>query len=188
VKADLRQKLLAQRNALTPSQKKTTSSKIKFLLSEMPVFQEAQKVACYVPFKNEIDTTPIIQALWQTKKLCYLPILTVENSLKFAKYTPQTTLVKNKFNIPEPIDSEQIDLNELDLILMPLVGFDVGGNRLGMGGGYYDRTLQKLDKNRVKPILVGLGYECQKCNSVPVEPWDIAMQAVVTEAKVYYFD
>ena len=78
----------------------------------------------------------------------------------------------------------------LDLILLPLVGFDLKGNRLGMGGGYYDRTLSYLRHRRfwIKPRLVGVAHECQKVDSLIARPWDIPLDAVVTETAFYRFN
>ena len=132
-----------------------------------------------------------MQLAWKQKKLWHLPIIGLPNvnHLWFAPYRKHDALVINRFGIGEP----DMPLHEttrtfgLDLILMPLVAFDINGNRLGMGKGYYDRTLQFLHLRRHwrKPRLVGIAYELQKFEQLPQQPWDIPLNAIVTEKSVY---
>ena len=96
----------------------------------------------------------------------------------------------NRYGIPEPMDTQPRSARQLDLLLIPLVGFDSAGHRLGMGGGYYDATLAFLRHRRHwrKPRLLGVAYECQKVEALPHDPWDMPLDAVLTERRLYRFN
>lgn len=152
------------------------------------LFKHSQSIACYFAVENEFDCAPIITAIWDAKKNCYLPILSKTSTLAFGAYESNTILKLNRYHILEPDTSSYFPLEQLDLVLMPLVGFDLQGHRLGMGGGYYDRTFQFLhDKTSHKPFMLGLAYELQKMEHIPVDPWDISMNGVLTEEQLYLF-
>lgn len=150
----------------------------------------SRRIACYLPNDGEIDPQPLMSHLWALKKHCYLPVLSPmpHERLWFARVTPDTPFAPNRFGILEPrIADDWRRARELDLILLPLVGFDLTGNRLGMGAGYYDRSLEFLRLRQVwkKPRIVGLAHECQRVARLPVNEWDIALDAVVTDRAVY---
>lgn len=147
-------------------------------------------MACYFSQDNELNCSPLIQILWALQKSVFLPAITASDSkkLEFAAYGPNDSLRLNQYKILEPYQTETIPPEALDLVLMPLVGFDLQGNRLGMGGGYYDRTFQHLRQSNKKPFLLGVGYELQKINQLPDDPWDVKMDGVLTEKKLYIFD
>jgi 5-formyltetrahydrofolate cyclo-ligase len=152
------------------------------------LFKHNQNFACYVAVENEFDCAPIMKAVWEAKKNCYLPILSKTSTLAFGVYESDTILKLNRYHILEPDTSSYFPLEQLDVVLMPLVGFDLQGHRLGMGGGYYDRTFQfLLDKTIRKPFMLGLAYEFQKIEHIPTDPWDVAMDSVLTEEKLYLF-
>ena len=96
-------------------------------------------------------------------------------------------MTQNKFGIAEPVldVSQLIPLPELQLIGLPLVAFDQHANRMGMGGGFYDRTLQNVQFCRPAPLLVGLAHQCQQVPSVPTEAWDVPLQHIVTPAQIF---
>lgn len=152
------------------------------------LFKHSQHIACYFAVGNEFDSAPLMKAIWDAKKNCYLPILSKTNTLEFALYDSHTVLKSNRYCILEPDTSLYFPLDQLDLVLMPLVAFDLQGHRLGMGGGYYDRTFQFLQDNIIpKPFMLGLAYEFQKMEHMPVDPWDISMNGVLTEEQLYLF-
>lgn len=177
-------------------------------LSELPIFKSSQHIACYSATDDEFDTMPIIETIWQANKICYLPVLCHEKEkyLQFVKYQYGDSLQRNKYKILEPSHlSQKIAANELDLVIMPLLAFDLHGHRLGTGGGYYDRTFEflheaavdaaRLDtkaqkaavdavriKSKVqKPFMLGLGYALQQAETLPTEEWDVHLDAVLTE-------
>ena len=157
------------------------------------VYRKSRRIALYLPADGEIDTHAIVQHAWALHKQVYLPVLTpfLDNRLWFARYEPQTRLVSNRFGIAEPeyIHRQRVAAHALDLVLTPLVGFDKKGNRLGMGGGFYDRSFAFLHHRRVwqKPRLVGLAYEFQQLPSLPAHPWDVPLTAVATETDWHVF-
>jgi len=151
------------------------------------LFRSAQHVAAYLPNDGELDPSPLMGLAWAMGKRVYLPVLSHLRSdhLLFAPYAPGDVLRKNRFGIPEPVVSlrHMIDVKALDLVLTPLVAFDEQGSRLGMGGGFYDRSFAFLRRRRhwLKPHLVGMAYDFQRVGSLPRQPWDVPLQGVVTE-------
>ena len=124
-------------------------------------------------------------------KRCFLPVIhsKLGGRLFFAPYAPGMPLVPNRFGIPEPVVPRR-DLRsarQLDLVLAPLVAFRPDGARLGMGGGFYDRTLAGRARVPVwrRPRIVGLALELQKRDDVPRDPWDVPMDGVATEEALY---
>jgi len=91
---------------------------------------------------------------------------------------------KSGYGIPEPCGSPEIPLSNIDLLLMPLVGWDESGNRLGMGAGYYDRALEPLSQSDA-PIRTGVAYQLQKVPGVPDDPWDIRLHMLLTETGLF---
>jgi 5-formyltetrahydrofolate cyclo-ligase len=108
--------------------------------------------------------------------------------LVFSQYNPDTVLIPNRFGIPEPVAAApQCAISDLDIIFIPLVAFDEEGHRLGMGAGYYDKTLAGLREQKTRPLLVGLAYELQKANHIPQDAWDISLDMVVTARAVQLY-
>lgn len=187
---DIRQKMRAHRKHLSPAQVQIASQKIFEKIIQHPEFINAQRIAYYISHENEIDPSLIIQYARELKKQVYLPIISEKNELTFYLISSHTSFKINKFGIDEPIVKNQspISPDQLELMFIPLVAFDVHGNRLGRGAGYYDRALQ-FAKNKLpdqKPILIGLAYEFQKVEKIIPESWDIKMDWVVTECVVQY--
>lgn len=152
----------------------------------IPLFQQATHVACYLPQKGEVPTSPIIEYLWQQQKYCYLPVLspTLPKTLTFHPYQPTTSLRANRYGILEPTTSSSIAIEALDVVIVPLVGFDAKCHRIGMGVGYYDRTFACRKINNL-PVLIGIAYDMQKIDNFEPEVWDIPMDIVVTETTTY---
>lgn len=178
----LRQQLpaQAQANAATALAQQITDSDA--LLSK-------QHFALYLANDAELSTEPLINALWQAGKDVYLPVLHpfCPGYLVFIHYDSTTKLQLNRFGIPEPQlnCAKLMPVAALDIVFTPLVAFDAYGNRLGMGGGFYDRTLAQLPANSPCQVI-GLAHNCQQVAAVPCEAWDIPLQQVVTPA--HYFD
>jgi 5-formyltetrahydrofolate cyclo-ligase len=188
-----RQAIRSQRRALSPLERKSRSDALCTQLFRQPVFRSARNIALYLPSDGEVDTASIIGRCWTEGKKVYLPVLVpfLDNSLWFARYKPDTRLVSNRFGIPEPqsVHRQRVKPLALDLVLTPLVGFDQQGNRLGMGGGYYDRSFAFLlrRQNWKKPHLVGLAYEFQQLKMLPAQPWDVPLTAVATDTHWHSF-
>lgn len=145
--------------------------------------QLAKKIAIYLPFDGEISTTILISNLLNNKKKIYLPIINKNlKTLLFMQYYATTNTIINKFNIIEPIVNSNllIPIHLLDVIIVPLVAFDQIGNRVGMGHGYYDRSLSEIIKFK-KPYIIGLAHRFQYISiNIPVEPWDIKLSTIIT--------
>jgi 5-formyltetrahydrofolate cyclo-ligase len=182
-KAQLRTTLLAKRRALVLKERVAAATIITESFVHSPFFSE-QNIACYLAVNNEVDCSPLIQEIWRAKKTCYLPVITSDQCLEFARYEPDDELRLNQYQILEPQNMHKISLIDLKVIVMPLIGFDLQGNRIGMGAGYYDRTFSVLTP---KPALIGFAYECQCVEAIPSDPWDVKLSGVITEKKLYSF-
>jgi 5-formyltetrahydrofolate cyclo-ligase len=182
----LRSELRARRNSLSPSEQTQAAQSLLRKLMSLPLFLRSQHLALYWATDGEIDLTPTMMQLWKMGKSCYLPVIhpTQARKLWFVKYSPDTILKPNRFNIPEPDhrSTPKIPAKLLDLVLMPLVGFDSKGARLGMGGGFYDSTFAfKHQQSQNKPWLIGVAHACQEVNELDTEAWDIPLNGVVTD-------
>ncbi len=187
----LRQQVRTQRRSLSAQQQKSHSRSAAAQLTRSPLFLRSQRIAFYLSTDGEIDPTPILDRAHSMGKECFLPVLHkgAKKALWFCAYRPGDKLIPNHFGINEPDHHKHPPVKPwgLDLILMPLVAFDADCNRLGMGGGYYDRTLHfLLRRNRWhSPYLVGIAHNCQKVASLPMQSWDVPLQAVITESTFY---
>lgn len=187
-KFTIRKNVLTQCSQINSEQRRKAATSAANLLLESNLFQSSQRIACYLSLTNEFDTDPIIQAIWQEGKNCYLPVLEPEKKLLFAPYHPNDALTKNKYQIPEPSNKNFISAENLDLVIVPLVGFNLQGKRLGKGGGYYDRTFSfRSNTAHHKPFLLGLGYGLQQIDDLPSEPWDVRLDGVLTEHTLVIF-
>lgn len=188
----LRKHIRQQRRILSDTEREHASFLLCERIAASRAFQQSRHIAFYLSNDGEIDLGLLIKHAWQQGKKCYLPVLAEPNTqrLWFIPYTPETKLKNNRFDIPEPIHSSKTRLRKtlsLDLILMPLVAFDLDGNRVGMGGGFYDRTLAFLRQRKYwhKPNLLGVAYDFQKQETLETNQWDIPMQAIATDKSLY---
>ncbi len=192
-KIELRRSLRARRNTLPPEDRCLAAKRLASNLAGTRLFLTGRRIACYLPNDGEIDTGRVIEHIRRLRKILYLPVLSrlSHDRLWFAATKPKTKLALNRFGIPEPVvkSCDLIRAQELDLILMPLVGFDDQGHRLGMGGGFYDHSLEFLrHRNRWrKPHLLGIAYDFQRVNGLAADPWDVPLQGVVTDQTVYLY-
>jgi 5-formyltetrahydrofolate cyclo-ligase len=153
----------------------------------------AKRIAFYLANDGEMDPTPLLELACKAGKTCYLPILRSRpsRSLWFGEYKPGQTLALNRFGIPEPITRHHKIIKPwgLDVVIMPLVAFDLDGNRLGMGGGFYDRSFayKKSRSHWKTPKLIGVAHEIQRVSHLPSNPWDIPLNGVITEQAYYSF-
>jgi len=148
----------------------------------------AKSIAVYLPVGSELDCTPLVVQAWARGRKVFLPVLS-GTRLRFAPFCPGAELRANRFGILEPATHARHlrGARHLDVIVVPLVAFDQLGNRLGMGGGYYDRTLAFMKQRSCmhRPYLVAVAFEIQKLEVVPVEEWDVHLDAIVTEKATY---
>jgi 5-formyltetrahydrofolate cyclo-ligase len=191
-KPELRRALRSQRQALAPSARERAAEALATHAAALRVFRVAERIGFYLTHDNEIDPALLLARAQARGKHCYLPVLSRINGdrLWFAPLARDTAWRANRFGIPEPVvrPRELVRAAALDLVLMPLVGFDADGNRLGMGGGFYDRSLDFLRGRRHwrKPHLVGLAYDFQRVVALPVNDWDVPLTAIVTDRAAYF--
>ncbi|HIG8616974.1 TPA: 5-formyltetrahydrofolate cyclo-ligase [Klebsiella michiganensis] len=181
----IRQQIRQRRRALTPEQQTQFALQAADRMMAYPPVLLAQTVAVFLSFDGELDTRPLIDQLWRAGKRVYLPVLHPfsPGNLLFLHYHPSSDLVVNRLNIREPkLDVRDVlPLSQLDVLVTPLVAFDAAGQRLGMGGGFYDRTLQNWRQHRLQPV--GYAHDCQQVDALPTEQWDIPLPAVITPSK-----
>lgn len=164
------------------------SLELKQHIAQLTELQSAKRVALYLANDGELNPMPSIKWLWQQDIEVYIPVLHSfsKGQLLFLHLTPDTKLVTNKYGISEPkLNVQNIcPVTELDIIFTPLVAFDEQGHRLGMGGGYYDRTLAPFQSS-YKPLAIGLAFDEQRLDKIPVESWDMPLQKIVTPSKIW---
>ncbi|HAO74058.1 MAG TPA: 5-formyltetrahydrofolate cyclo-ligase [Pseudomonas sp.] len=187
----LRRKLRQTRRQLSPAQQRHAARRVYRQLSHHPLFRRARHIALYLPNDGEIDPRLLLRAAQRRGKATYLPVLNPwpRTRMVFQRIEPGERLRRNRFGIFEPVirTARQRRVWALDLLLMPLVGFDGNGGRLGMGGGFYDRSLayRARRKKSHKPTLLGLAHECQRVDRLPLESWDVPLLGTVTDRGWY---
>ncbi|MDX1795102.1 MAG: 5-formyltetrahydrofolate cyclo-ligase [Hydrogenovibrio sp.] len=190
--SSLRKLCRQKRNQLDKKTQQRHAKSATLRLLRSPILQRAKRVSVFLTRDGELETRWLVQALWQRKIEVYLPVLTryAPQPMRFARYTPNTRLQPNVFDIPEPQIGKRrlIAGHQLDVVITPLACFDHLGNRIGMGGGYYDRTFRfKLGFFDPRPSLVGWAHQCQQVSELPRQPWDIPLNAIVTEERIRFF-
>lgn len=180
----LRRELRARRRALSASQQKIAARELARRLASLPFLQKAKRIALYWPMDGEIDPRALRQLKHFSRHEFHLPVLQnfPGNTLRFARWQPSGKMQPNRFGIPEPRHSRPLPARRMDAILMPLTGFDAQGNRLGMGGGFYDRTLAfRQRRGQCRPTLIGIAHACQQVGELAAAAWDIPLDWVVTD-------
>ncbi|TWH71465.1 5-formyltetrahydrofolate cyclo-ligase [Azomonas agilis] len=189
-RSELRRLLRQRRRALSAQQQRQAAQKLYRQLVQHPIFRRARHIAFYLANDGEIDPHYLLKAAQRRNKAIYLPVLArwPRHKMHFQRLRPKESLSLNRFRIAEPRfqPTQQRAAWTLSLILMPLVGFDEQGGRLGMGGGFYDRCLAFHNQAPThRPLLFGLAHECQKVDQLPIQTWDIRMQSIVTDGGFY---
>lgn len=186
----LRTQLRAARRQLSAIQQQQAAEGVSGQLSHYFTNNRHVKMGVYLANDGEVDLSLFISRTQQMFSFS-LPVLhpVCKGHLLFLEYVSHTPLIHNKYGIPEPelACHHVVPTHELDVILMPLVGFDNDGNRLGMGGGYYDRTLAYTRKAAKKPMLIGIAHDLQHVESLPHASWDIPLNAIVTPTRLHHF-
>ncbi|WP_428608681.1 5-formyltetrahydrofolate cyclo-ligase [Sedimenticola sp.] len=185
--AKIRQAIRAKRRSLTTQEHRANSLSAATHFICNPQLIHCNHIALYLAADGELDTQPLIRRLRQLHKKLYLPVLKpgTNNSLWFAEYRDGERLIPNRFGIAEPNirHSKPKPAWSLDLIVMPLVAFNSEGTRIGMGGGYYDRTLsyQLRHQRWIRPKLVGYAHAFQCIEELTREHWDVPLHGIITE-------
>ncbi|NQZ32266.1 MAG: 5-formyltetrahydrofolate cyclo-ligase [Oceanospirillaceae bacterium] len=189
----LRRSIRTMRNTLSRTQQNFAATALLEQLLPLAAFNQAKSVALYLAVDGEIATTAVIEYCWEMGKAVYLPVLdpNKHNHLLFVVYAKNTKMSLNKYNIEEPAVPfvNCIAAEQLDLVLLPLVAFDDSGARMGMGGGYYDRSFAFTSKTLCHtPLLLGLAHALQQVSKLQVENWDIPLNGIVTDNKFFPID
>lgn len=211
IRNQIRSSIRTKRKSLSAIEQKRLSSELLQQLTARADVLAANNIALYLANDGELDPMLFIQWCWQHNKKVYLPVLHPFSSghLLFLHYQPSSIMQKNKYGILEPkLDVRLIkSINDIDIIFTPLVAFDQTGNRLGMGGGFYDRTLStwfkryclesnesvennvsNTDEKLLKPYPIGLAHDIQLIDEVPSQLWDIPLPEIVTPSMQYVFN
>lgn len=188
----LRRQLRLKRSQLSPHQQYRHQVQAIQQLKRSGLLRRFQRIAIYLDNDGELGTGQLIRQLQGMGKQLFLPVLYPLSTkrLWFLPYRQNTRLTQNRYRIAEPkLLKRHVPVNSINMIIMPLVGFDENGNRLGMGGGYYDRTLsaRKLQAQRDLPLLLGYAHELQRVNHLDANNWDVAMDALITEKQFRKF-
>ncbi len=186
----LRTQLLEQRQRLNATEIEEHSHVLTQKLCQNPLFQQAETIAFYHACRGEIKLNSLMQTAHVLGKKCYLPALVAaQKTLQFKEYKPGEPLQLNHLKILEPqANADACSAENLDLVLLPMVGWDLHGNRLGMGAGYYDRTfafLLDVDRLHTRPWLIGVAHELQRCDQIEAMPWDVWLVGIATEQKYH---
>ncbi len=194
-KKQLRRQIRTARQQLSQQQQDNAANQLAVhVLTQVKQHNQghAEKVALFLSMDGEINTQPTIEQLWQAGIETYLPVIHPFNDkqLIFQRYLPDTRLFRSHLGMLEPqLNCQQLcPLEQLDILYTPLVAFDAKGHRLGMGGGFYDRTLAgHYRQQRSQPQIIGLAHDCQQADAVPTDPWDIPLTEIITPTEHFRF-
>lgn len=187
-RVSLRRQLRASRGLLSPAVRRAASRQACERLRRLPWFRRARRIAIYLPLTEEADPRPLLAR--SGPRRFYVPILVGHHDMRFMRLEHGMRRRRNRLGVLEPRHSERRLLRPaaMDLVVMPLVGFDAHCNRLGQGGGHYDRAFAFLAHRSLRhggPRLVGLAFERQRTDALRRRNWDIPLDAVVTESRVH---
>jgi 5-formyltetrahydrofolate cyclo-ligase len=181
-RSDLRQKLRSLRNGFSDARRAGHDKAIGRYLLELVRSRRAGSIAGYWPFNGEPDITPVCRQLMADGCRLALPVIEGENAgrMEFHSWRADTDLAQNRYGIFEPQATGIIPVSNFDMLIVPLVGYDRFGNRLGMGAGYYDRCLETI-RDLDTPLRVGVAYSLQEMDPAAAQEWDVPLHGVVNE-------
>jgi len=186
--SSIRKRMRECRLALPAATAAAASAAINTTLSNMPAISRSSAIATYMPAFGEVDCTAFATRMRSRRKRTYVPVLR-KNRLLFAPWDDSSDWAENRYGIPEPTCSpaDLLTPRQLDIVVAPLVAFDESLNRLGMGGGYYDRTFafRKRTAHKHRPVLIGAAYSFQRVEALQPQDWDVPLDVVVTEKECF---
>lgn len=186
-KAALRRRALRQRRALDPVTRTVLSAAVQRRFLRSSLFSASSALGCYIATNDEVDTSLIIDRAWRAGKALYVPVTGPRSRMDFVRLEHDSRLVRNAFGLWEPAGGKMISPRRLDVVVTPLAAFDRERNRIGMGGGFFDRYFHYLNGRTVwlRPKLVGLAFSCQRIGSIIPDAWDVGLYRVIDEHGVY---
>ncbi|HWY24635.1 MAG TPA: 5-formyltetrahydrofolate cyclo-ligase [Nevskia sp.] len=180
-KTELRLSLRRMRVAIPGPQRRRSARQAARQLLHWRSLNRARDIAVYLSVRSELSTAPLIALLLRRGHRLWAPVTGAGQRMRFAPLRTHSCLRRGALGLPQVTHTRPLrSARSLDLILLPLLGFDARGRRLGNGGGYYDRALAAV-RNVRRPLLVGYAYAAQEIAAVPAEPWDVRLDAAVTE-------
>lgn len=208
-KPALRKQLRARRAAVTAAERHAAGRQLARLALHHRLLARHRRIGFYMPSKNEIDVLPLLRVALRMGVSCYLPVVPARALVSAGRHKLWFTRlggkakrldrppaawvnnrwVKNRYGIPEylPRAARRVRARQLDLLFMPLLGFDSQGWRIGMGGGYYDASLAHLRESQTRrqhwrrPHLIGVAFSVQEIERAPNDPWDVRLDGILTE-------
>ncbi|MBO9471822.1 5-formyltetrahydrofolate cyclo-ligase [Endozoicomonas sp. G2_2] len=183
---DQRKSALRARRALAPARARTASRDACRRIARLPLFRRARRIGLYWPMSREADPRPLLDAL-APRQQAFLPRV-IDHQLRFVAIdSPGFRHRRSALGITEPLGGPLRPVTCLDLLIVPLAGFDAAARRIGMGGGFYDRTLAQVAASGGfrGPRLIGLAFDTQRLARIETRPWDVALDAVVSESAVH---
>ncbi len=181
-----RQRLKQLRRRLNAAEQRTVALAVTKQFLTSPFSLRCGRIGSYLAGMGELDLTLVHHNLWARQQTLAVPTVRGQ-TLEFFQLHSHTRLVRNRFGLAEPAaGAHYVDTRSLSLLLMPLVAFDKQGNRLGMGGGFYDRHLARLP-GPLRPTLIGVGHDFQEVDRLPVESWDIPLDGLLTPSRWQWF-
>ena len=187
-KKRLRRQYKTVRLAQPATQRMQAAEAIANQLAKLSEWNTANYIAGYWACGGEVPLH-VVQMRVQPPKVWCLPVVQSDNTLKFAPWRSGDDLVSNQFGIPEPdiAPTSALDAETMSIVLVPLLAYTRNGQRLGMGGGFYDRSFAFRNSHTTSPLMVGVAYSCQETESLPVEAWDIKLDMLINEREVVRF-
>lgn len=184
----LRQRLREQRAALPAAQRIAAAQGLLQQLRQLPELTVDERIGGYFAVNGELSLHLVVAQCWRQGKTFHLPVAGAARQLRFAPYTNASPLQPNRFGIPEPdVPADALVAPDaLELVLVPLLGFDRRGHRLGYGGGFYDTSFAFLGQQQrpATPLLVGVGYSFQEVDTLAPETWDVKLDLIATEREL----
>jgi 5-formyltetrahydrofolate cyclo-ligase len=184
---ELRQNLAERRRALSPRERIAAAQGLRHSLEQLPEYHTDQRVAGYWAIDGELPLNLAIPPLAARGQQFLLPVLGEGRRLRFAPWSAGEDVRPNRYGIPEPAEPrEWLEPFQLDLVLVPLLAFDRQGQRLGYGGGFYDRSFAFLKEQArpTEPLLVGVAYAFQELEQIEAEPWDVPLDLIATDREL----
>ncbi len=180
----IRRQLRERRAALSSIEQADVSAAVGTRLAGIAALERAQVVAGYRAIRGEVSLNAALTHLHDRGAMVTVPRVSGDH-MEFLPWTPASRTIAGSFGIDEPTSGDPVPFSHHDVVLVPLVAFDEAGQRLGQGGGFYDRAIAAAGAAR--PLLIGVAHAFQQVDSVPVEPWDMPLDAVVTDERIHEF-
>lgn len=187
--AALRRTLRAARRSIPRIERDLAARRLAILADRARLLRPGRRIALYLALPEEIDTRPLIERARRRGCLIYLPRVVDTRANRMVFVDSRAPLRRSRWGILEPMASARVSTRTLEIVFMPLVGFDGQGNRLGMGKGFYDRAMSfRLRHPRSRrPLLIGLAFACQQVDALPSRPHDVPLDMLLDERGVLRF-